>query len=318
MSLRAINCILNNHKSDDITIFLSNINSKFGFLFLKIKKKVFSFDLSFLEKIRIFFYFVFNKIDYAYILTPKNFYYYLPLFFRKTEFYGITIKSKKSRPNNFLKKYLYKQVTIDRINIKKRLSSYILQENLVKKNLSYNFLINTNHIIEHNFSLPKNYVFFHYKHNLFANLLRWDFKKIKELLFFLKLKYENLLFSSELNKPESDHFFYNNFNSYNFENHKINKLNNNSIFFLQKIEGYNLFDVVKNSKKVIAPEGIITHIGHFLNKPVLSLLHFNIHNRQDFINQIISCKEWFPPNNYEYTVLKKDFYKSIKKIEKRI
>lgn len=320
VSLRAINCILNNHKKNDITIFLSNINYKFGFLFLKIKKKIFSPNLSLYEKIKIFYYFAANKIDCAYILTPKNFYYYLPFFFRKTKFYGITIKSERSRPNKFLKKYLYKEVTIDRINIKKRLSSCtsLLHERLVKEDLNYNFLINTKHILGHNFSLPQNYVFFHYKHDLFAKSLGWNFKKIKEFLFFLKIKYESILFSSELNNNEANNFFYNNFNSYNFKNHEINKLNNNNIFFLQEIEGYDLFDVIRNSKKIIAPEGTMTQIGHFLNKSVFALLHFNLHNRQDFINQIISCKEWFPPNNYKYAVLKKNFYKSIKKIEKRI
>ena len=47
-------------------------------------------------------------------------------------------------------------------------------------------------------------------------------------------------------------------------------------------------------------------------------MHFNLKNRQDFINQIISCKEWFPPNNYDFIVLKKDFKKSLKKLDKRI
>ena len=319
-SLKAINCILNNHKENDITIFLSNINHKFGFLFSKVKKRIFSSNLSLYEKIKIFYYFTLNKIDSAYILTPKNFYYYLPFFFRKTKFYGITIKSKRNRPNRFLKKYLYKEVTLDRVNIKKRFTSCsaLLQESLVKEDLNYNFLINTNHILSHNFSLPQNYVFFHYKHDLFARLLGWDFKKIKEFLFFLKIKYECLLFSSELNNNLANNFFYDNFNSYNFKNHKINKINNNNIFFLKEIEGYDLFDVVRNSKKIIAPEGIMTQMGYFLNKSVFALLHFNLRNRQDFINQIISCKEWFPPNNYKYAVLKKDFYKSIKKIEKRI
>ena len=59
-------------------------------------------------------------------------------------------------------------------------------------------------------------------------------------------------------------------------------------------------------------------MGYYLNKPILALLHFNLKDRQDFINQIISCKEWFPPNNYDFIVLKKDFNQSIKKLEKRI
>ena len=59
-------------------------------------------------------------------------------------------------------------------------------------------------------------------------------------------------------------------------------------------------------------------MAYFLKKPILALMHFRLKDRRDFINQIISCKEWFPPNNYEYTVLKKDFNKSISKLNKRI
>ena len=43
-------------------------------------------------------------------------------------------------------------------------------------------------------------------------------------------------------------------------------------------------------------------------------MHFKLLNRQDFINQIIFAK-WFPPKNFEYTVLK-DFEMSLKKLVK--
>ena len=46
-------------------------------------------------------------------------------------------------------------------------------------------------------------------------------------------------------------------------------------------------------------------------------MHFNMKNRQDFINQIISCKEWFPPKNYDFIVLK-NFNISLNKLSKRI
>ena len=90
------------------------------------------------------------------------------------------------------------------------------------------------------------------------------------------------------------------------------------IIFLKNIDGYDLFDAINRSSKIISPEGIMTHIGYFLQKPILALMHFKLNNRRDFINQIISCKEWFPPNNYNYTVLKNDFNHSLKKLTKRI
>ena len=47
-------------------------------------------------------YLLFNKIDTIYILTPKNFYYYLPFIFRNIKFYAITIKAKKNRKSHIL------------------------------------------------------------------------------------------------------------------------------------------------------------------------------------------------------------------------
>ena len=98
-------------------------------------------NLNFIEKVKIFFYFLFNKIDTAYILTPKNFYYFLPLIFRNTKFYAITINGLKKRPQNFLKKYLYKYAEIDRLIIKKRKSSYDIQENLIDTDLIKNQML---------------------------------------------------------------------------------------------------------------------------------------------------------------------------------
>ncbi len=274
-------------------------------------------NLSIFEKIKIFFYFLFNEIETVYILTPKNFYYYLPFFFRNIKFYGITINAQKKRPGSFLLKYLYKYVELDRLNIKKRKSSYEIQKDLIDTNFESNFLnnhLNTNHKFEY----PKNYIFFHYKRNLFENLLQWNLETTYLFLKFLSSKYENILFSSEFKDNDINLFFMKKFNTFDFDNQNLNKINNENIFFLKNIDGFDLFDAVNKSSEIIAPEGIITHMGYYLKKPLLALMHFNLKNRQDFINQIISCKEWFPPNKYKFIVLKKDYNASIRKLSKRI
>jgi hypothetical protein len=317
VSLKAINRIINKHSNQEISIYLSKTNHKFHFLFPNLKKTIVSMNLTLVEKIKLFLFLVFNPIDCIYILSPKNFYYYLPLFFRKIKFYGLTIKSQKSRPANFLLKYLFKFVVIDRLNISKRKSSYNIQENLIE-NVSDKNNLNKISNVNHNFIYPKNFVFFHYKHTLFAKLLNWDLYKINKLLNFLSDNFENVVFSSELFNVSTNKFFFNNFNTFDFVDNKEYQINKKNIFFLKDIDGYNLFDAVNKSSKIICPEGIITHMGYFLNKPSLALLHFNLNTRRDFINQIISCKEWFPPNNYDYTVLKKDFNKSLDKLIKRI
>ena len=317
VSLKTINKIINKHCNDDISIFLSNVNYKFGFLFPKLNKKVFSMRLSIIEKINIFIYLLFNNVKTVYILTPKNYYYYLPLFFKKIKFYGITIKSAKSRPIPFLSKRLYKSVELDRIKIKKRKSSYEIQSSLIDTDLNKNYL-NNDSVINHSFSYPKNFIYFHYKRNLFENLLKWDLETICKFIEILSEKYENILFSSEINDEEKNIFFSSKFNTYDFISNKKKNLNKKNIFFLKDIDGYNLFDAVRKSSRIISPEGIITHMGYYLKKPIFALMHFNLKNRQDFINQIISCKEWFPPNNYKFIVLKKDFNKSMNKLLKRI
>ena len=317
VSLKAINRIINKHQNQQIYIFLSNINHKFSFLFPILKKKIISMKLNFIDKIKVFNYLLLNKIDTIYILTPKNFYYYLPFFFRKIKFYGITIKSSRNRPNNFFLKYLFKYVVLDRVKIKKRASSYIIQENLIEYTSEINNLSQKSNI-SHNLKYPKKYIYFHYKHAFFNKLLKWELDTISKFLNFLSDKYENILFSSELFNKKINDYFLDNYNNYDFENNKINLINKKNIFFLKDIDGYNLFDAVNKSSKIISPEGIITHMGYFLNKSILALMHFNLKNRKDFISQIISCKEWFPPDNYDYTVLKKDFKKSLEKLNKRI
>ena len=317
VSLKAINRILTKHKNDKITIFLSQINHKFSFLFPDIKKKIISMDLGISEKFYILKYLLINKIENVYILTPKNFYYYLPFIFRKIKFYGIAIKGLTNRPNNFLLKYLYKYVTIDRLTIKKRNSSYNIQESLIEYYNNTN-MINSNSVIENNFHFPKNYVFFHYKHKLFNDLLGWSLDDIDNLLNFFKKKNMNIMFSSELDNAHANNHFSSKYNSFDFYNKTQKKINEKGIFFLKGVEGYDLFDIVRKSNSIIAPEGIITHMAYFLKKPILALMHFKLNNRRDFINQVISCKEWFPPSDYRFTVLKKNFSTSINKLSKRI
>ena len=179
-------------------------------------------------------------------------------------------------------------------------------------------MININSTTKNDFHFPNEYVFFHYKHKLFNDLLGWSLENIDNLLEILRKKNKNVIFSSELNNIHVNNHFLKKYNSFDFYNKSQNKLNEKGIFFLKDIEGYDLFDIVKKSTNVVAPEGIITHMAYFFKKPILALLHFNLNNRRDFINQIISCKEWFPPSDYKFTVLKKNFTRSMNKLSKRI
>ena len=110
-SLETLNKLLIKHKNDEKIFYFSKNNEKFSFLFPNIKKKIVSINLNIIEKIRIFFYIILNKVESIYILKPKNYYFLLAFVFRNIKFYGLTIKNLNgNRPNDFLKKYLYKYI----------------------------------------------------------------------------------------------------------------------------------------------------------------------------------------------------------------
>ena len=317
-SIRAINLILNKHDDKDIEIFLSKINYKFNFIFKNLKIKIFNYNLNIYEKIKILLYLMINDISDIYILAPKNFYYYLPFFFKKIRFHAVCIQSEKSRPSKFLGKFLYNKEVLYRNNKSKILSVYKVLENLINYKTERKDFVSLNLGKFNSFEFPKNSTFFHYKHNLFDEKLSWSNLQIKNLIYYLSAKREYIVFSSELYNDEKNNFFYKNFNCFDFKIKKLNIINNDNILFLKNIEGKNLVNAIYLSKDVIAPESGITHIGSFLKKETLALMHFNFKNKSDVFKQIIACKEWAPLSNFKFTILKKNYSKSINKLSKLI
>lgn len=315
-SVNSINLIINKHKDRDIIVFLSKINFKFNFIFKELKIKIFNYNLNVLEKIKIINYLIFNNISDIYILAPKNFYYILPFLFRRIKFHAVCIDSDRNRPTNFLKKFLFNKETLYRRDNSKILSVYKVLENLINyknkivnyKNLKFNEFVF--------FEFPKNATYFHYKHNLFSEKLLWDNMKIKNFIEFLAKKRKFIVFSSELDNSKKNNFFLQNFNSYDFKQKKYNKVNNQNILFLNNLEGNNLVHSISLCDDVIAPESGITHIGSFLKKKTLALMHFKFNNKNDIFNQIIAIKEWKPLSHFSFTIIKKDFNKSINKLSK--
>ena len=131
-SLHAINNIIINNKDKNIIIYLSERSKNFSFLInnKNITFKIVNYNLTLIQKIKIFCLILVNDISKAYILTPKSFYFLLPPIFRKTKFYGLCMNGPNNykRPNNLLRKYLYKYVINDRATTFKRESSVKLQK----------------------------------------------------------------------------------------------------------------------------------------------------------------------------------------------
>ena len=111
-----INNIIAKNSDKEIVVFLSKISKKFYFLIKNhnTKLKILNYHLTIIEKIKILLYLMFNKIHEIYILSPKNFYFYLPLFFFGIKFFGLCVDgaSGNKRPNLFLRKFLYKFIII--------------------------------------------------------------------------------------------------------------------------------------------------------------------------------------------------------------
>ena len=104
-SLNAINNIINHNKERKIIVYLSERSKNFDFLlkFENVEIKMLNYDLSIIEKIKIIYSLLTGSFKSIYILTPKNFYFYLPLIFRKIKFYGLCINGNNNykRPSNF-------------------------------------------------------------------------------------------------------------------------------------------------------------------------------------------------------------------------
>ena len=133
-SLKLIATLIRDKKK--VTIYLSNLNYAFSFFFKKANIKRLNYNLSIINKFKIFLDILINQYEEIYILTPKNFYFYLPFFFRKIKFYGIVYDGiKRKRPNVFLRKFLFKFRIVSRKKINKY-SYRELQEQLIENNLN--------------------------------------------------------------------------------------------------------------------------------------------------------------------------------------
>ncbi len=318
-SLEAIYNIINDTEVDKITIYLSKLSKKFKFLFdnSKINVKVLNYNLSLFEKIHLFFFILFNNIFKIYILAPKKFYYYLPVFFFKTKFYAICVDNIKGykRPSPFLRKFLYKYVINDRSKEFKREPISKIQSDLTMGKNVKNIEIKISADLSDKLKkyLPNNYIYFHAKRKILKEL-DWNIDDLKQL-FKEFLKYSNtVVLTKDIEIDENTKIFKENFNSFDFKSLKfINK--SEKIIFFDNIDGKDLYNVILNSKQVIAFHGMMTNVGSINKQKVLDLFHCKIRNWNDYRNYRNSFYEFKPKyNGYDFTIPSKNINKTIKKI----
>ena len=321
-SLHAINNIIKNNKDQKIIIYLSERSEKFSFLINNdnVEFKKLNYDLSLLEKIRLFLFILNTNISKVYILTPKIFYFWLPPIFKKIKFYGLCINgiSNYKRPGEFLRKYLFKYVINDRAAIFKRDSTEIIQYELTKdiNQLSLESEININ--IEASDALkkylPKDYCYFHLKKQR-LDALEWGISEIKLLLDEL-LKYSpNVVITKDIEVDENSKILKENFNSFDFKSNNYLNLNK-KILFLDNIDGEDIYNVIKLSKKIIAFHGMMTSLGALNKKNILDLYHCNIKNWNDYRGYRNSFYEFKPKYyGYDFIIPNKNIKKTIRKMK---
>ena len=321
-SLRAINNIITNNKDKNILIYLSERSKKFSFLInnKNITFKIVNYNLTLIQKIQIFCFILVNDISKAYILTPKSFYFLLPPIFRKTKFYGLCINGNNNykRPQEFLRKYLFKYVINNRSAIFKRDSTEMIQYELTKNinQLSLESKININIEVSDVLKkyLPKDYFYFHLKKQRLDEL-EWGIDEIKLLLNEI-LKYSpNVVITKDIEVDENSKILKENFNSFDFKsNNYLNK--NKKVIFLDNIDGKDIYNVIKLSRKIVAFHGMITLLGAINKKKILDLFQCNIKNWNDYRGYRNAFYEFKPSyEGYDFIIPSKNIYKTIKKIE---
>ncbi len=310
-SLKAINNIINSHQNKIIEIYLSERSEKFNFLISNnnvIFKKL-NYNLSIVEKLKLIYHLIKNNIRYIYILTPKNFYFYLPLLFRKIKFFGLCIDGHDNykRPSLFLRKYLFKYVINDRGATYKRSHTTKLQYDLTKENVrkmhnDIEIKFKYSDILKEN--LPTNYAYFHLKKNI-TDKLNWNTDDLFKLFNFFLDNYENVIFTRDIEVNNKEDFL----------KEILNKNLNSKIILYDNIEGEDLYKTIINSSKVIAFHGMMTNLASISKKKVIDMWFCDIKNFNDYKNYRNAFYEFKPKyDGYNFIIPSKQIDKTIKKL----
>jgi hypothetical protein len=317
-SLPAIQNIID-IKNSKVEICLSERSQNFKFLINgdNINFKILNYDLSLKEKFLIFFKCLIEKIDRVYILTPKNFYFYLPLFFRNIKFYAICLNGRHNylRPNNFLRKFLYKYEINDRSIKYKRISTENIQKKLTCEETNSIYQVsedlNVSSFLKEN--LPANYVYFHLKKKT-IDKLDWSADDLNYLFNHLLKYYDNVVFTRDIENNKKQIDFSEQYNVVNFKSKIFNKKDNN-IFLFDEIEGLDLFNTIKFSSKIIAFHGMMTNLGSLLKKKITDLWFFDTNNLNDYMNYRNAFYEFKPIyTGYDFLIPSKDIKKTFRKL----
>ena len=319
-SLAAIDNIIKKYNNHKIVIYLSERSKKFSFLIRgdNIEFRFIKYRLGLSEKIKLFLALYNNSIKKIFILSPKSFYFYLPIFFLKKNFYAICLDGldKYKRPNEFLRKFLSKYVINDRSAKYKRPSTKNIQisltENVTKKIQQKYIFENKNDFL--NKYIDMEYAYFHIKSQTIKKL-GWSDNDIYILFDEILKFHKNIFVTRDIEDLiiKKDYAF--NYNKVDLKTLNLDKSDSN-IYLFDNIEGEDLFNLINNSKKVIAFHGMMTNLASLNYKKVLDLFFCEINNYKQYAQYRNSFYEFKPSyQGYDFTIPSKDIRKTIKKIQ---
>ena len=301
-SLKNIETLITLFSEDNIELRLSKINIRFANIILSknLKLSESNLNLTLIEKVTLFSKILLNKYDYVFILSPKNFYFFLPLIFKKTKFLGICVDGKRNRPNKFLRKHLFAYEVNDRISNKKKLPIYETEKNLIY-NVFKNKIPNLNiENIPSQLDKKSINVLFHYKSEIFGKIDK-NFNHFHA--FFLNLV-KNLNMKIKISTDLE----------FDIKNKKILSMYKGevNVKFLGPIGADQLLREIKSSELIISPHGAITCIAGYYNKNIIDIFDRTI-TKNAFYE--------FKPNTagiYQFIVIPKDISLLFKKLSFKI
>ena len=161
--------------------------------------------------------------------------------------------------------------------------------------------------------LPKNYALVHFKKKVAAKL-GWGVEELNLILNYIKKYIPNIILIKDIEKDELNLIFRKKYKTLDFANN-IFYNNENSVLFFDNVEGKDLYNLVKHSKKVIAFHGTIPSIALLNSTPVLDLFYCDIKNMKDYHSYKNAFYEFKPRyNGYDFIIPSKSVEKTLKKM----
>ena len=289
-SIKHIQYLRKECKGSNIDIILSEYNIGFSTILKKSNLNIrkIKYRLSIIDKIKLVKLIYKKKYTHIIILSPKNFYYYLPLIFKKILFSAIVINNKRMRPANYFRNKINFLTINNRMSSMKKHNIGCLYENVIKNLI--NEKQNTISKLYFNRSYEKviflKYIHIHSKQEFFK---KYGYAP-KDIINMIDKIAINLNVKIKLTGDLGE-------NAYN---NYYKKEKNINIEYIHNIKNDDLCELINDADIIITPHGTISCIAAYYSKPILDFFEPNI-NRGSF-------SEFRPVNNniYRFHIIRKN------------